>query len=55
MDKNDLEELVQEYEAEECNFSEESCIKNLDIYLQRMEDSHFKAVLYKHLNYIKQN
>jgi hypothetical protein len=44
-----MDSLVRDYEDECCKFDSETNIKMLSLYLSRMEDSHLKCVLYKHL------
>lgn len=49
----DLDYLVKEYEKDSCVFTEDQCLNFLTLYLDRMKDCHFKAVLYKHLCYLE--
>jgi len=49
----DLDYLVEEYEEEECNFSHRSCLDSLVLYVDRMEDCHLRAVLYKHFDHLE--
>lgn len=46
-----LEQLVKEYEAEYVNFSPESCVKLLNLYMDRMEESQLQALLYMYLKH----
>ena len=46
-----IEDLIEEYEKECVNFSEENCAKLLNLYMDRMEDCQLKALLYKYLEY----
>lgn len=46
-----LEQLVKEYEEEYADFSPESCVKLLNLYMDRMEKSQLKALLYMHLKH----
>lgn len=52
-DKN-MATLLAEYEEDGCNFTPESCVETLMIYVSRMQDSHFKCALYKHLKYLEE-
>ncbi len=46
----DIQTLIKEYEQEECDFSnQEVNRKHLWLYVNRMEDSHLKCVLYSYL------
>lgn len=49
----DMDTLLAEYVEDGCNFSRESCVECLMLYVSRMQDSHFKCVLYKHLKYLE--
>lgn len=46
-----LEYLVKEYEEEYVDFSKESCAKLLNLYMERMEGSQLKALLYMYLKH----
>ena len=50
----DMDTLLAEYVEDGCNFSRESCVECLMLYVSRMQDSHFKCVLYKHLKYLEE-
>jgi hypothetical protein len=52
-DKN-MDTLLAEYEEDGCNFTPESCVETLMIYVSRVQDSHFKCALYKHLKYLEE-
>ena len=47
--KQHMDDLVKEYESEECVFNKTSNRRMLEMYLSRMEDCHLKCVLYKYL------
>jgi hypothetical protein len=51
----DLDYLVKSYEAEECTFTQRACLDSLVIYVDRMEDCHLRAVLYKHLDHLEED
>lgn len=51
--KQNMEVLVEQYEAEECNFDLSTNRKMLELYISRMEDCHIKCVLYKFLEQTK--
>lgn len=58
MDKcltQDLDYLVEEYEAEECTFTQRACLDSLVIYVDRMEDCHLRSILYKHLDHLEED
>lgn len=46
---SNIEELIEGYKKEECKFDRKSCVNVLHRYLQSMEDSHLKCVLYEYM------
>lgn len=48
---NNIDKLVKEYEEELTDFSEQGCVRLLNLYLWRMEDCQVKALLYKYLEH----
>ena len=51
----DLDYLVAEYEEENCIFNQRTCLDHLVLYVDRMEDCHLRAVLYKHLDHLEED
>ena len=52
--ETDMKSLIEQYEAEHCEFTYDNNIKMLEQYCSRMEDSHLKCVIYTLLKQLEE-